>query len=305
MKKPIYLIGAECGIGAQIIDCQDGPQTLFDAGLVDALQQKSILACLWDKVSLFPKKSSLSQEEKITLIRDFNYRLLDAVYTSLKKGGFPLILGGDHSTANGTWNGVRKYLNQKSEKPMGLLWIDAHMDGHTFDTSPSNAIHGMVLASLLGIGDPRLCELYQKETIEPKYTCLIGTRSYEEGEKKLLEKLGVRIFYQNEIEQRGLESVMTEAISIVSNGTCGFGVSLDMDVFDPQDAPGVGSPEGNGVNTKEMLTALGLLRCNSDLKAFELVEYNPARDINLQTYQLAVDSIVASLGAKEQKLAFV
>lgn len=215
----------------------------------------------------------------LPLIHAFHWRLAQAVRQIVKRGDFPVVLGGDHSNAVGVWNGV--------DAPLGLLWIDAHMDAHTPKTSPSGAYHGMPLAALLGYGDPAMAKLLGKEAIlQPEDVALLGVRSFEEGEAALLKELGVRVYFMEEIRQRGLAPVFEEALSHVGKNVPRIGISLDLDVFDPQDAPGVGSPEPGGISASEFLPLLSLVRAEKKLVGLEIVEYNPEEDIGRKTEDL-------------------
>lgn len=162
---------------------------------------------------------------------------------------------------------------------LGLLWIDAHMDAHTFRTSPSRARHGMPLACLLGHGDPRLTRIGgPKPKLLPQDVCLIGVRSYECGEAALLDKLGVRIYFMAEIHRRGRAAVFAEAWEQVTRESAAAGISLDLDTLDPEEEPGVGSPVAGGLRRNELAASLHQLHGETRLRALEVVEYNPHAD---------------------------
>ena len=178
---------------------------------------------------------------------------------------------------------------------LGLIWIDAHMDSHTYATTPSSAIHGMPLACLLGHGDDQLTHIASPlPKLRPENICLIGTRSFEEGEAKLLQQLGVRIFSMEEIMRRGMEVVWHEALAIVQSQTAGFGISIDLDVLEPSEEPGVGSPEPGGVLKNILVKMLHTLKTNPDFLAMEIVEYNPYLDTKFATAN-AVCELVAAI----------
>ncbi len=173
---------------------------------------------------------------------------------------------------------------------IGLIWIDAHMDSHTYETSPSKGFHGMPLAALLGQGEPELVNLEGiAPKLNPKHVVLMGIRSFEEGEQKLLEKLNVRIMYMDEIKSRGFDKCFEEALSIVKNGTKNFGVSLDLDFFDPKFAPATPSLEPNGEDPKNVLPSFAKLKLESKFAALEIVEFNPKTDVNGITLNLIQD----------------
>ncbi len=289
MKRLYRLLGACSGWGAQIRSCELGPQALLDAKVFENLKYEGFPI---DEIEmLLPLKMAKDEEiplpRSLPLIHEFNLRLAKAVARTIEQGRFPLTIGGDHSNAVGMWNGVRDALMQKSPLPMGLIWIDAHMDGHIPETTPSGAWHGMPVANLLGFGETRLSQLIRKEPVLlPENLVYIGVRSYEEGEAALLESLKVKIYFIDEVKKRGLETVVREAMERITAKTGGFGVSLDLDAIDPEEAPGVGSPEPNGLSSRELLSALPFLAKDPRLVGFEMVEYNPERDAKEKTQHL-------------------
>jgi ornithine--oxo-acid transaminase len=204
-------------------------------------------------------------------------RLAGEVDRATREGCLPVVVGGDHTCAIGTWGAVRRSL--RTGGPLGLIWIDAHLDSHLPDTTPSHALHGMPLACLLGHGDPRLARLFgETPTLDPAHVCLIGARSFEPEEAALLMQLGVRVFAMQELRRRGLAAVFAEALSIVQTGTAGFGVSIDLDALDPEDAPGVGTPVAQGIRARELASVFTRLRGNPLLQAIEIAELNPILD---------------------------
>lgn len=286
------LIGAATCWGAKIKSCEKGPLILKEQKLLEHLIAKGFdVDPTW--TILFPEKQAshgdISQAESIPLIEHFNKHLASIVEKTLEDDEFPIILGGDHCIAIGTWNGTYRYLQKNNLLPMGLIWIDAHLDAHTLETTPSGNWHGMPVAGLLGYGHKIMAKLLHNDPIlSPGNICLIGPRSFEKEEHDLLISLNVRIFYPEEIKEKGLYAVMQEAIDHVSRSSKCFGVSLDLDVITPEEAPGVGSPEKNGLHTDELLHALKLLNHHPRLEAFELVEYNPERNHHHQTSQICL-----------------
>lgn len=289
MRERIYqFIGAASGWGAKIRMCEEGPDVL-KASCFELLKKQHISIASWD--TLYPKvrfkEKDIPLKDALPLIADFNNVLSEKVFDAMQKGHFPVVLGGDHSIAVGTWNGVGSFLSHQNPKPLGLIWIDAHMDSHTLETTPSGAWHGMPLAALLGYGEKEFVKVKRAAPfLKPEHVCLICTRSYEEGEAKLLEKLKVRIYFMDEVKKRGFPAVLREAIAHVSKNTIGYGVSLDIDAVDPLDAPGAGSRESGGVMGKELLKGLSMLSIDPHLKAFELVEFDPELDIDGKTCTL-------------------
>lgn len=288
MQRHYRFLGACSGWGAQIRSCESGPQDLIK-GLIEG----KVFPVLTDNQieMLFPLKRAkdvaVPLAQSLPLIHEFNLRLAVAAARAIDQGEFPFSIGGDHSNAVGMWNGVRRALLKKTSQPLGLIWIDAHMDGHVPETTPSGAWHGMPAASLLGYGEGRLAQLTQKEPVLlPENLVYIGVRSFEEGEAALLEKLKVKIYFIDEVKERGLETVLKEAVERIAPRTGGFGISLDIDAIDPEDAPGVGSPEPGGISGQELLAALPRFVKDPRLVGFEMVEYNPDRDIGNKTQNL-------------------
>jgi arginase len=174
-------------------------------------------------------------------VHDLCARLCADVRDALADGALPIVVGGDHSCAIGTWSGVHSFLG--AGPAPGLLWLDAQMDSHTPETTYSGAIHGMPLACLLGVGDKRLVEVGGAgPKLRPEHTVLLGVRSYELEEAELLQRLGVREMAAPELSRRGFETCFAEALDIVHRAACGFGIRIDLDVFEPRRVPGVGRP---------------------------------------------------------------
>ena len=259
MKK--ILIPYACGEGAKDNGCADAPKHLKNIGLGSHIKARWTGEYKSDKT------------DKYEIIKDSCSRLSDDVIKAVSKGNFPITIGGDHSMAVGTWSGVTTGLNVQGN--FGLIWFDAHMDAHTPQTSDSGAYHGMPLAHLLGYGDEDLCSVGSNmPKISPAHLCLIGIRSFEEKEANLLQKLGVRIFYIDEVKRRGLHDVISEALKIVKNYTQGYGITIDVDVFDPSEAPGTGTKEPDGLHRAEAVEAFCVFKGDKDLRAVELAEYN-------------------------------
>ena len=187
----------------------------------------------------------------------------------------------------------------KERGPLGLVWIDAHMDSHTPGTSPTGRPHGMPLAALLGQGDGALAGLEQA-TLLPQHVCLVGVRSYEPEEDERLRRLGVRVVFMDEVRARGIDAVMDEALDIATAGTSAFGVSIDLDVITPEEAPSVGTPVAGGVSSAELARALEQVAGRPALAAIELVEYSPRLDRDGHTGRVALDLLSAALCGPRQ-----
>jgi len=270
-SRTLVVIGAASGAGAPDPGCAEGPDALRHYRVFHDTPLQHVA---WDAILHVPREA---QDTPLHAVAALGERLAAEVETVLQAGHFPLVVGGDHSCAIGTWSGVHRGLADRG--PLGLIWIDAHMDSHTFATTPSGQIHGMPLAALLGHGDAALTAIDGTEAkLRPEHVCLVGVRSYEAGEAALLRRLGVRVFDMDEIRRRGLAPVFEEALAIVRQGTAGFGVSVDLDALDPAEEPGVGTPVAGGLRRAELAEALSQLRGDPAFVAMEIVEYNPRHD---------------------------
>ena len=269
--RNIIVIGAASGAGAPDPATADGPDALRHYRVFHDTPLQHVE---WDTIL---RVSRAEQDTPLHAVAALGARLAAEVEAVLSAGNFPLVVGGDHSCAIGTWSGVHRALADRG--PIGLIWVDAHMDSHTFATTPSGQIHGMPLAALLGHGEAALTAIDGPGAkLHPEQVCLIGVRSYEAGEAALLHQLGVRVFEMDEVRRRGLADVFDEALAIVRQGTAGFGVSVDLDALDPAEEPGVGTPVPGGLRRAELAAALSRLRGDPSFVAMEIVEYNPRRD---------------------------
>ena len=281
----IPCIGLASGIGAGNPACGEGPIYLRAALDLPQIQWETFI------------ESKVTGLDKTYIIAQLNQQFAQVAQITASQYPFFLSLGGDHSSAIGLWSGVVESYREWGD--IGLLWIDAHMDSHTTQTSESGNVHGMPLAALFGHGDPRLTNLLSpKAKIKPQNVALIGIRSFETGEMELLLQLGVRIYFMEEIEERGLETVMREAIELVSCHTIGYGVSFDLDSLDPSWTSAVGTPVPNGLNFQEFLACCALFQQTPPL-AFELVEYNPSLDGDGKGFEVIREVLSAILSLEE------
>lgn len=280
-KSQTYaVIGAALGWGAQIRETENGPDAVYASALKTKLSQWGATV-QWEDI-LYPSKKAKeyqfpSDTPTLPLIVEYVTHLANQVIHVVRRGDFPIVVGGDHSIAIGTWSGLTHALQSKEN--FGLLWIDAHMDAHTPETSLSHAYNGMPVASLLGYGDSQLINItYPDSKLHPRHVILYGVRSYEDAERAFLNRLGVRIYYMKEIIQRGIDSTLTEALDYLKKNTESFGVSIDLDAFDPLEVPGVGSRKSHGLPVDETLKALSQLRHHSTWQGLEITEFNPNLD---------------------------
>jgi ornithine--oxo-acid transaminase len=284
-RRLTQVIGAASGLGAGLPGCGDGPARLRLAGLDMRLAARG-LAIAW-RETLFP--DPVPGEPPAEAVGRLCAQLTDVVAATMREGHRPLVLGGDHSCAMGTWRGVAA----AAEGPIGLLWIDAHLDAHTPQTSYTGRLHGMPLAALLGQAADDLC--VTEAVLAPEHVCVIGVRSFEPEEAALLAALGVRVYPMPEIESRGLDTVLAEAHARVCNGTVGYGITLDLDAIDPADAPGVTTPVARGLRGGLLAAALAALGEHAAPLAVEIVEYEPNLDRGGATARLIEELAAAML----------
>src|SRR5207244_1632118 len=294
MQRQVELIGAAWGLGGAEPGCAEAPAVLTPL-VIEQLQRCGV--ALRAGPILSPSRTERRKQLAVSKLCGL---LASAVADSLQRGHLPCVLGGDHSCAGGTWTGVARSI----KGDLGLIWIDAHMDAHTPRTSHSGRLHGMPLAWLLGEDDDPLYGL-ATGVIEPRHVALLGVRSFEPEERVRLEHLGVRVVYMEEIRERGIAAVLDEALAIVTRGTAAFGISIDLDVVTPDEAPGVGTPVPDGVSGAELSRALERLGGRPDLAAAELVEYSPRLDPTGRTGRVAGEIRRAALCGTRQHPKFV
>ena len=240
--------------------------------------------------------SYLNSKTRFENVLDTIQQTYDHVSRTLKNQSFPFVLGGDHSIAVGTWSAVRNHINQD----FGLIWLDAHLDAHTPQTSPSQARHGMPLAVLMGYGDSELVTLGSElPKLKPENLVIIGARSFENGEHELLKRLNVRVMYSDEVNARGFEVCFNEALAIATANNRPFGISFDIDGFDASLVPGTETPEPNGFDEESVLKSMANILNHDKLIAFELVEYNPTLDQDNRTLKL-IWKLVSTLEGAQQ-----
>jgi len=269
MRKPRILIGAAFAIGGASVGNRRAPFFLRSHYLAK-IKWRTIV---WQAaLGIKPYPDSLNTLHQDCLKLSHHLQKTQPHF-------LPIIIGGDHSCAIGTWQGLAT-----PSKKIALLWIDAHFDSHTPDTSASQRLHGMPLAVLLGQGDK--CLLWHKAgVIETQHSVVFGVRSFEAGEAELLQQLGVRYYTMNEIKQRGFYPCFNEAWRTVSSCQSGFGLSIDLDAIDPVFAPAVSVKEPHGLNWPRLLKALSRKNLHQ-LKAVELVEFNPYAERQGRTLKL-------------------
>ncbi|WNR46121.1 arginase [Paenibacillus roseipurpureus] len=299
IQQKIAAITVPFDLGAGRRGASQGPKSIMQAGLIRSIQQMDLTIDSITDISLGEvTATAIDAEQDITNLNylaeviEINTRLSEQVSQAAQRGDFPLIIGGDHSIAIGTLAGLSSHYTN-----LGVIWIDAHSDLNTADTSPSGNIHGMSLAVSLGIGHPLLTNMKGLQPkLKPENIVLIGCRSLDEGEKKLIRSLGIKCFTMYDIDRKGMAHVMQEAIDYLKDRTDGLHVSYDVDSLDPNEAPGTGTAVNGGLHFREAHLAVEMLHEAGIVTSAEFVEVNPLLDVNNKTSQLAVGLISSLLG---------
>ncbi|MCH9644695.1 MAG: arginase [Gammaproteobacteria bacterium] len=289
MDKTIQIIGYACELGTTLAGGSEGPlvlqQSPYQKELSDNLH--------WHKII-----SSHSPKRQLDALDEIRYCCQDLanITSELTHQQQPfVVVGGDHSSAIGTWSGVAT----ASKKPLGLIWVDAHLDSHTPETSKTKSIHGMPAATLLGYGDSKLTTILSDQAkIKPENIVFIGIRSFQSAEQELLEKLGVKIFYMDDVKQQGLQPILQQTLAYLNKKDLTIGMTLDLDAIDPQDAPAVAVAEHDGIRATELLESLAFLCNHANIKALEIAEFTPCHDVDHKTETLIFEiiRIVMTLG---------
>lgn len=282
----LYAVGVASGIAAADPGCSEGPLVLQASVLLQTQLERANIVLDWAAML-----HAASGTTTMAQVADMARRLAQITRVLTLEHRCFTVFGGDHSCAVGTWSGVADAIRSKGA--LGLIWIDAHLDSHTPETSESGNIHGMPAASLLGYGDPALTHLFGwAPKIKPEHLCFVGVRDYEPAERQLIERLGVRVYYMDEVRTRGLQVVLQEARDRVMQGTAGFGISLDIDAIEPQEAPGTGVLVANGISTQTLREAFTLFQEQSALLGMEIAEFDPHRDKENKTEKLIGEILV-------------
>lgn len=272
----LQTLGIASCLGGPLRTCGYAAEMLHDEFARQKTEQKR-LDLQWHMIH---PEDHVSKDEKLVQLNQSISRFTQ--YWTEQNQAF-LVIGGDHSCALGTWGGVLNGLQQPGK--FGLIWLDAHMDAHTFATSPSGNIHGMPVAALLGRADKKLAAMYPGSYfIKPENLILIGVRSYENEEYELLKKTRVEIVFAKQIDK--LADVLLKAIDKLSRSCELIGISLDLDFIDPEDAPGVETPAQGGIKAEELLAALSMINRHPLICGLEISEFNPEKDSENKTLHL-------------------
>lgn len=301
-NRAIAIIGAPLDLGAGRRGVDMGPSAVRVAGL-----GRRLGALGYDVTDLGNVPVAQAESVPDEGPRDAKYlpqiaatceRLGELTSQALADGKTPLVLGGDHSIAVGTVAGVSRFFRQ-SNKKIGLLWIDAHADMNTPQSSPSGNVHGMPLACCIGIGPDPLARMFGfSPKVDPANVVLLGIRDLDRIEREIVRDSGVHAFTMREVDERGMRAVIGEAIAIATEGAAGFHLSFDMDFVDPQYAPGVGTPVRGGATYREAHLAMEVVCDSGAMLSMEVVEVNPVIDEVNRTADLAVELILSAMGKK-------
>ncbi len=297
----IRILGVPLDLGQERRGVDMGPSAVRAAGLNAALQ------ALGHKVEdggnihgKIPETQHFgdARAKYLKEIAETSQEVAHRIYQTLEAGYFPVSLGGDHSIAIGTQAGVSKFYRDR-KKAIGCVWLDAHADMNTPETSPSGNVHGMPFAATLGYGPDSLTTIFgYKPKIRARNCVLIGARNLDERERRLVKNSGVGVFTMRDIDELGMRAVMEKSLERAARGTAGFVASFDMDVIDPTEAPGVGTPVRGGITFREAHLAMEMIADSGKMLALELVEINPIIDIHNRTAILGVGLVSSALGKK-------
>jgi arginase len=301
MKKKIKIIGAPMDLGADRRGVDMGPSVIRIAGLSQKLTALgyevedlgNVTVKLAETISVGNRNAKYLAE-----VAESSEELAKMVFNILESEGFPVIIGGDHSVAIGSVAGIAGYYRARDQR-IGVIWIDAHLDMNTPESSPSGNIHGMPLAILLGHGSPELTGIGGfVPKVRPEDCVVIGVRDLDDGERALARRIGIKVFTMRDLDELGMSRVMDEAIDIATRHTVGFHATFDIDFVDPLYAPGVGTAVLGGGTFRESHLAMEKIYDSGRAISVELVEINAVLDTSNRTGELGAELILSALGKK-------
>ncbi|MEN3337548.1 MAG: arginase [Acidobacteriota bacterium] len=299
--RPVHIIGVSLDLGGNRRGVDMGPSAFRIAGIGERLTALGVAVVdEGDVVAPIPETKALGDPSKkyIREIAKVCERLFKTSLAALDKGGFPLVLGGDHSLASGSVAATAEFL-RREHKPLGLIWVDAHGDMNTPSSSGSGNVHGMPLASLLGPEPAELARLGGfSPKVRPEHTVLIGIRNLDEREKEIVRESRVHVFTMKDIDRNGIATITEQAIALAGAGTGGLHLSFDLDACDPSIAPGVGTPVKGGLDYREAHMLMEIVADSGLLRALDLVEVNPILDDRNTTAILGSELASSALGQK-------
>jgi arginase len=299
--KPVHIIGVPLDLGGARRGVDMGPSAFRIAGLgeqIAALGRRVV-----DKGNLPAPIAETqdtvdNQKKYIGQIEAVCRNLYETCLESLGEHALPLVLGGDHSLAAGSVAASAVWVRRTTDQPLGVIWIDAHGDMNTPQTTTSGNVHGMPLAALLGQDPQELATIATPPALRPEHTVLLGIRNLDEEEKDQIRAAGVHVFTMKDIDRDGIATVAERALALASAGTGGIHVSFDLDACDPTVAPGVGTPVRGGFNYRESHMIMELVADSRRLIALDLVEVNPTLDVRNTTAEFAAELALSALGKR-------
>lgn len=298
MAKTIAILGAPSQAGQEQDGTRFGPQALRDAGLTAQLAELGYQVQDWGDLKinheiLTKKTNSRESLKNLAAVVKVSQELFTDLNRILSQDCFPIVLGGDHSISIGSIAAAANHAEN-----LGVIWLDAHPDLNTVETTPSGRIHGMPLAISLGLGHPQLINIggfYPK--IKPDQIVIIGARSIDSGEKQLIKELGIKLYPMTAVRRLGIQQVIAESIQYLAEKTDAVHLSFDLDVLDPGVAPGVGTPSPNGMTIRECAVIMAELGQTGMITSMDIVELNPLLDVNQQTADSAAALTTLLLGS--------
>ncbi len=285
--QPTALIAAEIGWGSGRASAERGPELLLGAGLAERIQAK--------KVTRIRPESSMANESLTTdqtehVIMNHAKCVSDAVCEAVVEGMFPVVIGGDHTSAIGFHTGLARAFGET-----GIIWVDTHPDLNTFEISPSGNIHGMVLAGLLGKGSKRMLATTKSCNTLEEHVAMVGIRDIDSGEQKWLDKGTIHCMNMEIVTEQGLPTCMLEAVATANRAQSGYGLTIDIDVIDPKQAPFVATPVENGIDALELTHVLTQLPHKDRLLGMEVVEFTPRDDDDADSACNLITSLVTAI----------
>lgn len=299
--RPVHIIGVPLDLGGNRRGTDMGPSAFRIAGFREQLSALGLhVTDKGDIPSPIPETKGPGDARK-RYVRDIAkvcHKLFQSSQASLAEGALPIVLGGDHSLGAGSVAAAAAHL-RREQKPLGLIWVDAHGDMNTPATSESGNVHGMPLAALLN-GEPSELARFGGEgrAVLPEHTVLVGIRNLDEVEKRLVRASSVHVFTMKEIDRLGIAEVMERALALAGRDTGGIHVSFDMDVCDPSIAPGVGTPVKGGLDYREAHVVMEMVSESGKLTSLDLVELNPTLDLRNTTAELGTELALSALGKR-------
>lgn len=300
-RKHVRLVGVPMDLGAGRRGVDMGPSAIRIAGVGPGLQQLGHTVSDDGDVGVPAPESRGHGSEQLRYLDTVYHvcnRLRLRVRRALEAGEVPLVLGGDHSIAIGTVSGVAEHHRNRGER-IGLIWVDAHADMNTPETTPSGNIHGMPLASLLGMGDPLLVDMGGfTPKVDPANVCLIGIREVDAKERENLRRSGIHVWTMRDVDEKGMRTVIQDAVALASAGTAGFHVSFDLDAMDPRDVPGTGTPVKGGISWREASLLMEHVADSQRMTSLEVTELNPVLDVRNESGIVATELILSAFGKR-------